>query len=146
MPAHLISWLNIDIVIIGIVYLLAWFSESSAGIFALGQGLLMDIFSGNIWGINTAIYLVILLFIKIVSRPFDLMSPFGQIPVIFISICVRELLTVSFVCMFASGFDFSFSNYSGFFLSAVFSALITPFIFYILNTLGRFFCGVTEDF
>jgi rod shape-determining protein MreD len=137
--------LDIDIVVIVLVYLLAYRSETGAGIFALGQGLLMDIFSGGIWGLYTLLYLIIFLFIKIVSRPFALLSVFGQVVVIFMAVLVKDVLMISLLYIFSLNMNISYFDFLLFMFSALCSGLIAPFIFYLLNLLSRFFHEAKEE-
>ncbi len=138
--------IDIEVVIIMSVYLLAYGSETGAGIFALGQGLLTDIFSGGIWGFHTILYIVIFLFIKVVSRPFDLLSAFGQIALVFVSVLVKEILSVPLLQLFSLNMDFSSYDVLMFIVSALSSGLIAPLIFYLLNSFGRLFHRVKKGF
>lgn len=137
---------DIEVVVIMIVYLLAYGSETGAGIFALGQGLLTDIFSGGIWGFHAILYIVIFLFIKMASRPFDLLSAFGQIALVFVSVLVKEFLSVPLLQIFSLNMNFSLYDVSMFIVSALSSGLITPLIFYLLNSFGRLFHRVRRGF
>ena len=138
--------IDIDFVVIILVYLLAYRGERGAGIFTLGQGLLTDIFTGGIWGLQTMLYIIIYLFIKILSNPFDLTSIFGQFTLISMSVLLKEVLMVLLLHMFSLNIDFSYLNFLLFIISALFSGLIAPFFFYLLNSLGRFINRAKEEF
>lgn len=138
--------IDIEVVVIMIVYLLAYGSETGAGIFALGQGLLTDIFSGGIWGFHAILYIVIFLFIRMASRPFDLLSAFGQIALVFLSVLVKEFLSVPLLKIFSLNMDFSFYDVLMFIVSALSSGLITPLIFHLLNSFGRLFHRARKGF
>lgn len=138
--------IDLECVIIITAYLLAYGSETGAGIFALCQGLLTDVFSGGIWGYHAILYLIIYLFIKIISRPFDQFSISGQISLVFIAVLVKEWLSIPLLYMFSLDINLSFYVFLTFIVSALFSGLIAPLIFYMLNFLGRLFFGSKEDF
>ncbi|MBN1628026.1 MAG: rod shape-determining protein MreD [Deltaproteobacteria bacterium] len=138
--------IDLECVIITTAYLLAYGREAGAGIFALCQGLFTDILSGGIWGFHAILYLTIFLFIKLLSRPFDMFSVSGQISLAFIAVLVKELLSVPLLYMFFQDIDISFDMFITFILSAALSGLIAPLIFYFLNALGRLFFGSKEEF
>jgi rod shape-determining protein MreD len=143
---HLMSTtLDIDVVVIVIVYLLAYRSEIGAGIFALGLGMFMDIYSGGLWGFYGMLYLIIFLFIKIASRPFDLFSSFGQITVIFMGVLAKGISTVLLLHLFSLNSNFSSLNFLLLLISALVSGLTAPLIFFILNSLGRLFHRTFEE-
>jgi rod shape-determining protein MreD len=138
--------IDIEIVIIITVCLYAYCGETGSGIFALGQGFIMDIFSGGTWGFYTTLYLLIYLLIKFVSRPFDLFSIFGQSVVIFIAVVVKNILMVPILHIFFKSINLSFSNFLFFLISAICSAIVAPFIFYLFNSLVRFPHRAKEEF
>jgi len=138
--------IDVEVVVIIMVYMLAWGSETGAGIFALGQGLLTDIFSGGIWGFHSILYLAIFLIAKIISRPFDLLSAFGQVALISIAVMAKEFLRIPLLHLFSLNINFSFFDFLMFIISALSSGLIAPLIFYLLNSLGRLFYRAKEEF
>jgi rod shape-determining protein MreD len=138
--------LDADIVIITMIFLLGYQSEVGAGIFAIGQGLLIDIFSGGTWGFHTMVYLIIFLFVKIASRPFDLFSVFGQVSVIFITVLVKGFLIILLLRLFSLSGNYSFHDFLCIACSAIFSGLAAPFVFYLLKLLGRIFIGQVKTF
>ena len=75
-------YFDVDFVIIIIVYLAAFYGDTGAGIFAFGQGLLIDIFSGGMLGLFTLIYLIIFFGVRLSSNPLDILSPGVQIIII----------------------------------------------------------------
>lgn len=138
--------IDLECVIIITAYLLAYGREAGAGIFALCQGLLTDIFSGGIWGFHAILYLIIYLFIKIFSSPFDQSSVSGQFTLIFIAVLVKELLSIPLLYIFSMDINLSFYIFLAFIISALFSGLIAPLIFYLLNSLVRLFFRSKEEF
>ena len=136
---------DVDLVVIIIVYLLVYYSETGAGIFAFVQGLLIDIFSGGMFGLFTLLYLIIFLLIKLASRPLDLLSTLGQVVVISMAILLKEALMVIILYMFSFATNFLIHNILLTVFSAIFSGLIAPFLFYILNKLGLLFIGLEME-
>ena len=129
----IIKYFDLDLVIVFIVFLMAFSSETGAGIFAFGQGLVMDIFSGGILGLFTLLYLIVFLGVKLASRPLDLLSTGGQIAIISMAVLFKELMMVTLLHLFSLEITSSFANFALFVLSAVCSGLIAPFIFYLMN-------------
>jgi len=138
--------IDLECIIIITAYLLAYGRETGAGIFAFFQGLLTDILSGGIWGFHGILYLIIYLFIKLVSRPFDLFSVSGQFTLVSITVLIKEFLSIPLLFVFSQDINVSLYMFSTFILSAVVSGLIAPLIFSMLNALGRNFFGSKEEF
>jgi rod shape-determining protein MreD len=137
---HLVSTsLDIDVIVIITVYLMGSRSEIGAGVFALGQGLLMDIFSGSLWGFNAMLYIIVFLFIRMISRPFDLFSIFGQVTVIFMGVMAKDILMLLLLYVFSLNRSFSSIDFLFFVISAACSGLLAPLIFILLDSAGRFF-------
>jgi len=137
--------MDIDVIIIFIVYLLSYRSETGAGIFAFGQGLLTDIFAGGIWGFHTMLYLMVFLFIRLLSRSFDLLSTFGQVALISMTVLVKGLLMVPLEHLFSLDITVTSSDILLFILSALCSGVIASPVFYLLDSLGRFKNGAKEE-
>lgn len=131
--------IDIDIVIVLIVYLLMFYGETGVGIFAFGQGLIIDIFSGGMLGLFALLYLIVFFGIRIASRPLDIHSIGGQIAVINIAVLLKNILMVLFIYIFSMEIALSFFDFLVFIFSAICSGLLAPVIFYLLNLLDRFF-------
>lgn len=132
---------DVDIVIILIVFLSIYYSETGAGIFAFGQGLITDIFSGGVLGLFTLIYLFIFLSIRQASRPLDLLSPGGQVVVVFMAVILKEFMMIILLHLFSLEVSLSPMNYLSFFVSAVCTGLIAPFLFYIIQYFCNYYIG-----
>lgn len=137
---------DIEVVVIISVYLIAMGSETGAGIFALGQGLLTDIFSGGVWGFHAILYMIIFLFIRVLARPFDLSSAFGRIALVFFSVLVKELISAPLLHLFSLNSNISSYDLLMYVISALFSGLIAPLIFYLLKSIGRPFHKMKEEY
>jgi rod shape-determining protein MreD len=138
--------LDIDVIAIIIVYLLGRRSEAGAGIFALGQGLLMDVFSGGIWGFNTLLYVLVYLFIKVIARSFDLLSVIGQVAVTFFGVLVKDFFIIILFHAFSLNSGFSGVDSLLLLASAVCSGLAAPFIIILLNFIGSGMRGIQKGF
>jgi rod shape-determining protein MreD len=138
--------LNIDFIVILMVYLLGRRCKTGAGVFALGQGLLMDIFSGGIWGFNALLYLLIYMFIKIIARPFDLLSFAGQLAVVFLGVLAKGILIILLFYVFSLNSGFSGHDALLLLVSAICSGVIAPFVLILVDSLGRFVLRVQEVF
>ena len=127
------KFFNVDLVIIIMVYLFVFYKETGAGIFAFGQGLLIDIFSNGILGLSTLLYLIIFFCIKIGSYPIDVFSVRGQIIIISLTVFLKEILYVTFLYLLPFKITFSPSAFFEFGASAICSGLIAPLLFYMFN-------------
>jgi cell shape-determining protein MreD len=130
--------IDVDIVVVLIVYLLMFYGEMWVGIFAFGQGLIIDIFSGGMLGLFALLYLIVFFGIKIASRPLDIYTIVGQMAVICIAILLKNILMVIFIYIFSMEISLSFYDVLIFIFSAICSGLLAPIIFYLLNLLNRF--------
>jgi len=135
----------VDLVVVIIAYLMVYYGETGTGIFAFGQGILIDIFSGGILGLFTLLYLIIFFSIKLGSRPLYLLSAGGQIIIVLLAVLLKEILIISFSYLFSLEIVFSFSDILMFASSAIFSGLIAPIIFYFFNQTNRFLIEVSLE-
>jgi rod shape-determining protein MreD len=134
----ILKLIDFDIVIVLTVYLLMYYKEMRVGIFAFGQGLIIDIFSGGMLGLFALIYLIVFFGIRVASRPLDIYSIVGQTAVIFIAVLLKNILMILFIYMFSMEIALSFFDFLIFIFSAICSGLLAPVIFYLLNLLNRF--------
>jgi cell shape-determining protein MreD len=126
-------------------YLLVVNGETGAGIFALSQGLLIDVFSGGLLGLFTLIYLTVFLGINLGSRLFDLRSARGQVIIISLAVLLKGMLLITFLNIFSLEMHISSLGLWAFAASAACSGLIGPLIFYLLNHLKYFLTrGIRE--
>lgn len=144
--SHIVlKFFNIDLVIVITVYLLFFYGEAGAGIFAFGQGLLIDIFSSGVLGLFALLYLIIFLCIKLGSYPFHLLSVRGQIIIISLAVLLKGILFITFLYLFSFEITFSISAFSAFTSSAISTGVIAPLLFYLFNHLKHYFIGVYEE-
>jgi hypothetical protein len=138
------SLFDVDLVTIFIAYLLVTYGEPWAGIFALSQGLLIDIFSGGVLGLFTVLYLIVFLGIRLGSRLFDLSSIKGKVLTVSLAVFVKSILLISFLTLFPLEFVVSSSIFWSFAISAIGSGLIGPLVFYLLQGLNYLLMGNRE--
>ena len=127
-----------DLVAIIIAYLLIIYGQTGAGIFAFGQGLLIDTFSVGLPGLFTFLYLIIFLGINIGSRLLDLSSVMGQIIIISLVVLLKEVLFVVFLDLFSLETTVTAYVFLAFAISALCSGLIAPFLFTFFNQINHF--------
>ena len=128
--------IDVDFVIILAVYLFVFHGEISAGVFISGQGLIMDVLSGGMFGLYIMLYLIIFVCVKLASRPLDLMSIGGLIVTICLAVMLKEFLLVFFLHVFSQEITLSVNDVLFFILSAICSGVIAPFVFYGMNILA----------
>jgi hypothetical protein len=135
----------VDIIIVLIAYLLAFHGETGAGVFAFGQGFIIDIFSGGIPGLFTLLYLVAFMCLRLASGPLNLYSTGGQITVVSLIVLLKKCLMIGLLYLFSMEIAFSVSDFLLFLVSMICSGLTAPFLFYFLDLLDRLFLGEDED-
>ncbi len=141
-----LSLFDVDFVIIIMTYLLVVYGETGAGIFALSQGLLIDVFSGGLLGLFTLLYLSVFMSINLGSRFFDLRSARGQVIVISLAVLLKGFLLITFLNIFTLRIHISSLTLWAFAASAACSGLIGPVVFYLFNQLKYFLImGMREN-
>jgi hypothetical protein len=133
-----LSLFDVDLVVIIMAYLLVFYGATGAGIFAISQGFLVDVFSGGLLGLFTLLYLTVFLGMNLGFRFLDLRSAKGQIIIIWLAVLVKGILMFTFLKTFRLEIHVSFLVLWGFVLSAACSGLLGPFGFYLLNQLRYF--------
>jgi hypothetical protein len=139
-----IYFLDIDMVIIITTYLLLMDEETGAGVFALGQGLLIDVYSGGPLGLFTLLYLILFLSIHIGSGLLDIRSAKGQAVIILIAVLVKGGLLVTFLHIFSLEIHVSYSVLWAFAGSGICSGLIGPLILRLIHCVGTLITGPRE--
>ena len=127
-----------DLVIIIVAYLLVFNGATGAELFALSQGLLVDVFCGGLLGLFTLSYLTVFLGMNLGSRLLDLRSARGQIIIICLAVLVKGILLFTFLNVFPLEIHVSGLVLCGFAASAACSGLLGPGVFYLLNHLKYF--------
>jgi len=139
---HIIpNFLDVDLVIITIAYLLVFYSDTGAGIFAFCLGIVIDIFSAGPVGLFALLYMTIFWGIKFGSLIFDFLSISGQVILITLAVLLKEILFLTVSYIFSLETILSPSIFLAFASSAVCSGLISPIVFHFYNRLNRAFLG-----
>jgi len=122
-----------DLLTIGVAYIFMIYGHTGACIFALGQGLFIDLFSGGMHGLFTFLYLVVFGGIWLVSRFFNLQSPKGQLVIVSLTMVSKKIFLFLMVAAFSqeSFFPQSFLWVS-IWLTA-YTGLMAPVLFYFFN-------------
>lgn len=134
-----------DLVAIVIVYSMITYGETGAVIFAFGQGLIIDIFSGGLFGLFALIYLIVFFGIKLGSSPFDLFAVRGRMLVIFLAVFLKGILLISFLYVFDYQFLLTTSVLLEIAASAVFSGMVAPFLLYLFDHLDHVLGGAEKE-
>ena len=139
-----IHFLDIDLVIIIITYLLLMDEETGAGVFALSQGLLMDVYSGGPLGLFTLLYLMLFLSIHIGSGLLDIRSVKGQAIIILLAVLLKGGLLISFLHISSLEIHISYSVFWAFAGSGVCSGLIGTLILRLFHCVETLIAGPRE--
>ena len=130
------NFLDLDLVSILIAYLFLLYGPTTAGTFAFGQGLLIDIYSGGLHGLFTLLYLIVFATVYLGSRFFSLQEPKGQALLVCLSLVVKKM--IFFILLLAFSHKIVFSEYTlwMFVTSVIGTALIAPALFFLFNLMG----------
>jgi len=139
-------YFNVDLIIILLIYIFAFYSEKGAGIFAFGMGMLMDLFSGVLFGFYTLIYLSVFLAVRFGSKPLDLTSTGTQMIAVSLAVLLKGILMLAFLHLFSLRTVFLLTDYLMIIFSIMISGLIAPFLFYLFNYLNRFMIESKSEF
>lgn len=134
-----------DLLTILMVYLFLFHGHTAAVTFAFGQGFLIDLFSGGLHGLYTALYLIVFAAISLGARFFNLLSITVQVFVVLVAVLLKDMLFLVMLKVFSPDIYIpkSFLLTSGAF--AMVTALIAPIIFYLFNRLtGEDMAEVSE--
>jgi hypothetical protein len=128
---------DVDVGIAMIAYVMISFGSTWAGVFAVGQGMMMDLFSAGPLGLFPLLYLAAFLAIEWGCRFFDLHSSRGQVLLVCIAVCLKS----SILLLLLSVFSYSVPGPSSIMVrlgaSAVATGLLSPVCFYVFNRLRR---------
>jgi hypothetical protein len=128
---------DVDLGIAMIAYVMISFGSTWAGVFALGQGIIMDLFSAGPFGLFPLLYLIVFLSMQWGCRFFDLHSSSGQVILVGIAECLKSSVLLLLLRVFTSSFIGSSSVLVLLGASAVATGLVSPGCFYVLNRLRR---------
>ena len=134
-----------DLPAIETAYIFYLFGNTAACIFALWQGLFIDLFSGGMNGLFTLLYLTVFAGISFGSRFFNLQSPKGQCVILIIAVTTKNLFLFSMLAAFSRHAIFTFSFWWAALGSILCTGLITPFLFWFLDYLKAIVFGPLQS-
>jgi hypothetical protein len=137
MKAILPVYFQVDLGTVMIAYVMISFGGIWAGVFAVGQGIMMDIFSASPLGLFPLLYLVGFLAIQGGCRFFDLYSARGQIILISAAVCLESMVLLLLLSSFAYNTGGSYSSLVFFGASAAATGLLAPLGFVVLDVLKK---------
>ena len=129
------DFFDLDLFAILTAYLLLSYGPTAAAIFALGQGFLIDLFSGGLHGLFSFLYLSVFGGIYLGSKFFNLQYRKGQILVIFLAVLLKRILLLIMLSLFSMKVIFPMSFLSIYGASVIVTGLITPLVFLIFDRL-----------
>ena len=130
-----VSFFDLDLLTILTAYLFLSFGRIQAGAFALGQGLLIDIFSSGFNGLFAFLYLSVFWEIYLGSLFFNLGTAKGQIMIVTLVIFLKNIVFLTVLSLFFDSIVFSKSFLSASAISIIGTGLITPIFFIFFNRL-----------
>jgi hypothetical protein len=131
------KFFDIDLSTVIIGYMLISYGSTWAGLFALGQGILVDLFSVGPVGLFSLLYLAVFLCLMGGCRFFDLHSPRGQIILISVAVYLKALFFLLLLIVFSFEITSLSSHLILFGASAALTGILSPFFFHFLYLLRR---------
>ncbi|MCD6295490.1 MAG: hypothetical protein J7M20_11385 [Deltaproteobacteria bacterium] len=130
-----LDFFDLDFLTILTAYLFLAFGRIGAGVFALGQGFLIDVFSGGLHGLFSAAYLSVFFVILVGSRFFNLLSPKGQIIIVALSVLLKNAMLLILLRIFSQDVIYSKTLLLVSFVSIGVTGLAAPLFFQLFNHL-----------
>ena len=130
------SFFDLDLLTILTAYLFLSFGRIQAGVFALGQGLLIDIFSGGVHGLFAFLYLNVFCAIYLGSLFFNLQTAKGQIMIVILAVSLKNIVFLTVISLISNSIVFSKSFLGASAVSIIGTGLITPILVSLFNRLG----------
>ncbi len=130
-----LDFFDLDFLVILTAYLFVAFGQITAGVFALGQGFLIDVFSGGLHGLFTAAYLSVFFVILLGSRFFNLLNPKGQVIVVSLSVLLKNVMLLILLRIFSQDIVYSKTLLLISLFSICVTGLAAPLFFQLFNHL-----------
>lgn len=126
---------DLDLLTIIIAYLFLFYGQTATVIFAFGQGILIDLFSGGLHGLFTFLYLCVFGGVYLGSQFFNLQHPRGQMIIVALAVLLKKVIFFLMLTVFYHRLAFSkdFLWVSG--LLVMGTGLISPILFYLFDCL-----------
>lgn len=126
---------DLDLVILLTGYFFLSFGHIQAGAFALGQGLLIDIFSSGPNGLSALIYTGVFLGIYLGSLFFNFQTVKGQIIIISLAVFLKNVTWQAVAALLFGSVILSTSFYFAGTVSIIGTGLLTPVLYAIFDRL-----------
>ncbi|MCP4681053.1 MAG: hypothetical protein GY864_01805 [Desulfobacterales bacterium] len=127
----------LDFLTVMTAYIFLIYGRTGSGAFALGQGFMIDLFSGGLHGLFVFLYLSVWGGLCLGSLLFDLKNVKGQMFLIFLVVLLKEFMLFVMLAVFSQELVLrSFMVISG--TSAIGTGLVAPILFYLFNHFGDF--------
>jgi len=123
----------VDLLTIVTAYLFVFYGPAAGGAFAFGLGLLLDLFSGGLFGLFAALHLAVFGSIYFGSMFFNLLEPRGQAFLIALAVLLKKLLFVLLIAVFSGEIAFSQSFFWVCGISVIVTGAIAPILFAFLG-------------
>lgn len=126
---------DLDLLTIIIAYLFLFYGQTATVMFAFGQGILIDLFSGGLHGLFTFLYLCVFGGVYLGSQFFNLQHPRGQMIIVALAVLLKKVMFFMMLTVFYHRLAFSkdFLWVSG--LLVLGTGLISPILFYLFDCL-----------
>lgn len=128
---------DLDLLIVCIAYIILEYGQTPAWVFAFGQGLLVDQFSGGLQGLFTCIYLGVFGSVYLGCRFFNLDSPKGQMILVALAGVAKHLLFMVILWVFSLRVVLLGPRLFLLGASVMVTALSTPVVFYLFDALRQ---------
>ncbi len=139
-----LDFFDLDFLTILTAYLFVAFGQMGAGIFALGQGFLIDVFSGGHHGLFSAACISVFFVILVGSRFFNLLNPKGQMIIVSVSVLLKNAVLLILLRTFSQDIFYSRAFLMESFFSIGVTGLSAPLFFQLFNHLRGISGRVTE--
>jgi rod shape-determining protein MreD len=126
---------DLDLLTIIIAYLFLFYGQTATVMFAFGQGILIDLFSGGLHGLFTFLYLCVFGGVYLGSQFFNLQHPRGQMIIVALAVLLKKGMFFMMLTVFHNRLAFSkdFLWVTGFLVMG--TGLISPILFYLFDCL-----------
>ena len=136
---------DFDLVTIILTYLLICYGQTGAGLFAFGQGLLIDIYSAGFFGLFTFLYLSVFLGIKFGCLFFEHTSRRGLIFLVSLAVLFKAFIFSVMMKAFSFEITISLDSVLSSIIAASINGIVAPVIFYLLHQCNHFIMGEERE-
>jgi len=133
--------LDVDLISLLTGYLFLSFGRIQAGIFALGQGLLMDVFSGGPNGLSALVHVGVFWGIYLGSLLFNFQTARGQVMIVSLTVLLKNAMWQALSAFFFGNLVLSASILCGAAISVLGSGLLAPLLYAVFDRMRGFHAG-----